>query len=355
MRGDLLKQAQLGFYLAWLPMTALLLVLLAVRGGRSVAEAALISVPLCAVYALVTRSSLYMCRVMPLERGSFSRLSVSHGLAALLASAAWVLLALGLERVLSLSPPLTMETELSLVFGIGTVYYLLAVVYHYLVLAVVASREAAQAALEARTLAREAELRALRAQLNPHFLFNALHSISALTAVDPAKAREMTLALSEFLRSSLRLGDKPTVTLREELALARSYLQVESIRFSDRLRYAEEVEEACLEVRLPPLLLQPLVENAVKHGVAHLTEEARISLRARVDEGRLRLTVENDRALDAPPSRGAGRGLGIARERLRAHFGPRAWLEATALPPAPEGDPEVGGYRVELTVPVMAE
>ncbi len=348
MPSDTRKRAWLGFYLAWLPMTALLVALLATRGGWTWSDAALLGVPLCFVYALVTRSAWYVCRVIPLQRGSLPRLVVSHVAAALLASSGWVFLALGLGRILPLDAPMALDREVPFLLGIGTTYYLLAVVYHYLVLAMAASAEAEQAALQAKSLAREAELKALRAQLNPHFLFNALHSISALTAIDASRARDMTIALSEFLRSSLKLGDRERVVLSDELGLARAYLRVESIRFSDRLRLVQDVAEDCLRCRVPPLILQPLVENAVKHGVAHATEPSRVALTVRRDGARLHLTVENDVEEDVPPSRGTGRGLDIVRERLRAQYGGAARLEAGH----PDGDE--ARYRVRLTLPVDA-
>jgi signal transduction histidine kinase len=348
MYRDLDRRAGRAFYVAWLPMTALLVALLAAVGGRPLAEAALLGVPLCAVFALVTRSSWYMCRVLPLRRGAgLLRRVGSHVAAALTASALWVLLALGLGRALPLSAPVALGAEVPLLVGIGTAYYLLAVVYHYLVLALGASAEAEREAVEARALAREAELKALRAQLDPHFLFNALHSISALTALDAHRARDMTLALSEFLRRTSRLSDRARVTLDEELALARGYLKVESYRFADRLRVQQAINEACLPCRLPPLLLQPLVENAVRHGVAHLSETCEIRLEGRCQGDTLVLRVENDVAPDAPPSRGTGRGLALVRRRLRAQYGAAAQLAAG---PVGSGAGEAR-YRVTVTLP----
>src|SRR5260370_2632838 len=122
---------------------------------------------------------------------------------------------------------------------------------------------AVQSGREAELLAREAELKALKAQIDPHFLFNSLHSISALTAVDAGRARDMCIRLSDFLRNSLRLGERTTIPFSEELALARTYLEVEQVRFGQRLRVAQDIEEAYCDCDVPPLLLQPLVENSI--------------------------------------------------------------------------------------------
>jgi LytS/YehU family sensor histidine kinase len=134
--------------------------------------------------------------------------------------------------------------------------------------------EAERKGAELQLLAQESELKALRAQLNPHFLFNSLNSISALTAVDPSRAREMCVLLSDFLRRSLGLGERRLVALREELDLARTYLAIEQIRFGARLKLAWTLDPAAEPALLPTLLLQPLVENAIKHGIAALPKAA---------------------------------------------------------------------------------
>src|SRR5437870_5640660 len=163
----------------------------------------------------------------------------------------------------------------------GALLYLVSVGLHYAALAAEASRQAERRAAEARTLVREAELLSLRIQLNPHFLFNSLHSIAALTTLDGARAREMCMRLAEFLRSSLGLGGRETVPLGEELALARSYLEVEQVRFGERLRVDEDIEPACEGCAIPALLLQPLMENAVKHGIAGMVQGGVIRLAVR--------------------------------------------------------------------------
>ncbi len=122
-------------------------------------------------------------------------------------------------------------------FGIGVLLYMLAVALHYVLLSVESSREAETREHEARTLAREAELKALKAQINPHFLFNSLNSIAALATVDGVRAREMCIKLSDFLRSTLKLGEQTSISLKDELALVKAYLDVEQVRFGARLQH----------------------------------------------------------------------------------------------------------------------
>src|SRR4029079_2516584 len=151
----------------------------------------------------------------------------------------------------------------------GFLLYLLAMAVSYLAAAFEVSRDAERRGLELQVLAREAELRALRAQLDPHFLFNSLQSISALTTADPPAARRMCLLLADFLRDTLAVGSQARIPLRSELLLAQRFLEIEQVRFGERLRVDIEPEQAG-DIAVPPLILQPLVENAVRHGIAHV-------------------------------------------------------------------------------------
>jgi LytS/YehU family sensor histidine kinase len=232
--------------------------------------------------------------------------------------------------------------HLDLLFGVGVLLYLLSAGLHYAALAGEASREASLAVAEAKTLARDAELQALRMQINPHFLFNSLHSIAALTTLDGARAREMCIKLSDFLRSSLGLGQRDSVPLREELALARSYLEVEQVRFGARLQFSENIQESCQDCAIPVLLLQPLVENAVKHGIAGLVEGGAVRLSVECLGDIVHLAVENGFDPDAPRPSRLGMGLPHVRRRLELRYGSAASMQA--------GGRE-GIYRVELRFP----
>jgi two-component system, LytTR family, sensor histidine kinase AlgZ len=232
--------------------------------------------------------------------------------------------------------------QLGPLFGMGVVLYLLSGGLHYAALAAEAGKEAAQHAAEARTLARDAELQALRMQLNPHFLFNSLHSIAALATTDGARAREMCVRLADLLRASLGLGDLESLPLGEELALARSYLEVEHVRFGERLRVDEDVEPACERCAIPALWLQPLVENAVKHGIAGMLEGGAIRLVARRQGVDVQVTVENAFDPEMPAPRKLGLGLEHVRRRLQIRYGDDATFHAGASD---------GVYRVVLRFP----
>jgi len=177
---------------------------------------------------------------------------------------------------------------------------------------------------------REAEMRTLKAQINPHFLFNGLNNIRALVLENPARAREMMTHLSDLLRSSLQLNGREQVPLARELETVRHYLALEALQLEERLAYTLDVDPAALDVPLPPMTLQLLVENAVKHGIAPRPGGGRVELTAGLDgAGRLLVTVRNPGRYRPAPQPGpdhTGVGLPNAQERLQLLFGPAASL-----------------------------
>jgi hypothetical protein len=323
------------YLLAWAPITGLVYYLVTAHGGLGSVEAAALIVPLCFLYAFISLSAWYSCRGIPLEQSGFFGVLLPHLLAAVIVSYFWVLLARALAHGLATFQTFHGVDErvvryLPLLLGVGVLLYLLAVSLFYVMLAQEASREAEQREMQARVLARDAELRALKAQVNPHFLFNSLHSISALTSSDPARAREMCIALADFLRRTLGLGEKAVIPLEEELSLIHSFMAVEKIRFGARLTMEEQIEQQTLNCMVPPLLLQPLVENAVAHGIANLTEGGwiRLDTKYRSDES-VSITVENSFDPDAPARRRNGVGLANVRQRLSTRYGDRASFSVT--------------------------
>ena len=320
---------RLGLYvLAWIPLGAILVYLLAALGGLSWPRASALAIPLCVVYAFVCLSAWYSCRGTPLETSSFSRLVLTHLSAAVVAGGIWIAVAKGLALALSMvfvGLDQQIAGDYPLLLGSGVLLYLLAVALHYVLLSDEASHEAERREAEARVLARDSELRALKTQVNPHFIFNCLNSISALTSSDSAKARQMCVLLADFLRKTLGLGEKTVIPLREELELTQSYLSVEQIRFGARLKLEEKTEPGVLECLVPPLLLQPLVENAIGHGISNLTAGGWI----RIEIGRgaaesLSIKIENNFDPETPRRRGASIGLKNVRQRLDIAYGNRA-------------------------------
>jgi two-component system sensor histidine kinase AlgZ len=331
-------KASLLYLAAWVPLGAILGLLISVAGSLTAIETAAIILPVTVILAFVCVSPWYACRALPLRSTSAWRLLGQHVLAAAVVSGAVLIVARILAGGLSdMLPGLDRKFGAAgpILAAMVAMIYLLSIAMHYVVIE-------AQTARRSELLAREAQLRALKAQVNPHFLFNSLNSISALTAGDPMRAREMCIQLADFLRTSLRLGERASIPFSEEMELTRMYLNVEQVRFGDRLRIALDVEPACDECEVPALLIQPLVENAVKHGIALLDEGGEIlMLGRRVKEG-LRFTIENPYDPLAPASR-SGIGLANVRQRLEARYGNASRLEV-------EASDDV--YRVTLVLPV---
>ncbi len=166
-------------------------------------------------------------------------------------------------------------------------------------------------------LLRETELNALKTQLNPHFLFNSLNSVSALTITDADGAREMINKLSEFMRYSLKKNEDALLPLREELKNIARYLEIEKVRFGDRLLCELEVPQDCKDKLVPVLILQPLFENAVKHGVYESIEPVTIRTFCRMVDNNLEISIINNFEEDAVSHKGEGVGLANVRNRLQ--------------------------------------
>lgn len=322
MHPILLNKVRLGLYLlAWSPGAAALALLLSDQAKFGWPRAILTAAGLAIFYALVCLSPWYSCRYLPLQVSGIWKLLLNHNAAAVIAAA----IATGIAELAGLP-----GSMLPLLFAAADLLYLLAVALHYVLLSFEISREAETREQEARVLAREAELKALKAQINPHFLFNSLNSISALATIDGARAREMCLRLSDFLRSTLNLAEEEMIPLAQEIALARTYLDVERVRFGERLRVEQTISAQCDGCTVPSLILQPLVENAVKHGIAGLVNGGCIRLDATCEDGLLRISIENDFDPEARPASRNGLGLVNVRSRLETFYHNQARLAAEA-------------------------
>jgi signal transduction histidine kinase len=203
------------------------------------------------------------------------------------------------------------------------------------------AQERIAAELQARLA--QARLDAIAAQLNPHFLFNALNSIAELVHLDADRADRMLVALSALLRRSLDSSRLQWVGLREELELLGQYLDIEKVRLGERMQVQWHVAEECLDEAVPPLLMQPLVENAIVHAIARRVRPGRVRIGAALVSGALRLEVEDDGAEGLPDVEGHGIGLANTRARLEALYGGDASLSVESN--------EASGTRVVLRLP----
>jgi two-component system, LytTR family, sensor histidine kinase AlgZ len=313
-------------------------------------EALAFAVPLSLLLGCAGLGSFWVCAAAPLELSRLVRSLGTQLLAALLSSAMWLAAGKGWAFVLDrldVFPglPARLPQVAPLLLGLGGALFLLTSALHYLLGALASSQEAERRALQFEIASREAELRALRAQIHPHFLFNSLNSISALVVARPEEARRLCVALGDFLRRSLTLGTRDSVPLSEELDVAEQLLSIERVRFGDRLSHEITAGDDARACAVPPLLLQPLVENAVTHGIAQRLEGGRVRITAERRGDELVVAIENPRDPDSPGRRGTGIGLANVKRRLAALHG-----DAAALRVQPSAD----GFRVEVRLPATA-
>lgn len=212
----------------------------------------------------------------------------------------------------------------------GIFFYLLFILFYYVILYYEDLQDKLKIESDLQKLVNEAELNALKSQINPHFLFNSLNSISSLTMTNPEKAQEMVIKLSDFLRYSLNHDQNEKTNLKTEFENLYRYLDIEKIRFSDRLNFVGKVPDKCLHHEIPNMILQPLIENSIKHGVYHSTEEVLIELKCKVENGFLVIEITNDYDPDATKKAGHGIGLANIRKRLQLIYKRQDLLETIA-------------------------
>lgn len=334
MHPILTRRSRLILYLSvWIAFGLLLSVVL-VFGGRAPTLWALeFAMPIALALGLQSLSFWYLVQALPPGDTAPMRMILIWTVAGVGSLIVWLGIAYGWAQFL-LTPgeayPDGAMAMLPLLIFAGAIGILLAVLGHYLVGAFQRSLIAERRALEMQVLAREAELKSLRAQLDPHFLFNSLNSVAALIGNDTAAARQMCFLMAQFFRKSLTLARERSIPLSEEITLVETFLAIERVRFGDRLRTKFEVADDVRNIAVPPLVLQPLVENAVHHGVAHMLEGGEVCVSARRREGLVEIVVENPCDPDRPPSRSTGVGLNNVRSRIETLAGNRASVDVEA-------------------------
>jgi two-component system sensor histidine kinase AlgZ len=331
MHPILADRRQLGLYLiGYLPIGIVLVIGFGQHNAWGTAAAFFL--PLTMIYAFIGLSAYYICCAFPIGadyqiwRAVPAFVTAAATVGALCVGIAWLWSAALRSLNLGLQPQLYMNQPW-LLFAVAALLFWLAIAIHYALITSYASQRSESQALESGLLAREAELKALRAQLDPHFLFNSLNSISSLIGSDPASARRMCLLLADFLRDTLRLGAAERISLKEELSMVQRYLAIEQVRLGPRLAINCTASEQALATLIPPLILQPLVENAVLHGIAHLLDGGTISIHGELGGSMLLVRVSNPSDPDRPPNRRPGFGQMLVRRRLQSQYGAAAQLQ----------------------------
>jgi len=319
---------------AWIPVWALFALLMANVHDLPLGEASLGSLQLIVAAAILAVPVYRFTRRHPWPHPFRLRFALGHALGAVLYSVAWIVFVSLIRSALAGRLVIAVGPNLALPFGVTGIWL-------YLIVAgVIYANDAARRAGELEAHAARAQLAALRAQLHPHFLFNALHAVVQLIPVDPRGASRAAEQLGAALRTTID-EERDIVTLAEEWAFVQRYLAIESIRFGERLAVDNRIEEDALEATLPSFALQTLVENAVMHGAAAHAGVTHVSIFAHAAADNLSVVVRDDGPGQREAKEG-GTGLKRLRERLRWLYGERAKLECAGT---------AGGFEASLTIP----
>lgn len=208
------------------------------------------------------------------------------------------------------------NTILGWEIAIGMLYYFIVSISYYLVIYYEAFQEKIVKENELKALVKESELASLKSQINPHFLFNSLNSISSLTMFSPERAQEMVISLSEFLRYSLSQKKETLTTFENELKNIERYLKIEKTRFGKRLHVDQDIKEDCQKYKLPGLILQPIIENAIKYGVYESTDQSNIQITGTCKPNLLTVIITNEYDPDFLSKKGEGIGLRNVKSRM---------------------------------------
>lgn len=266
----------------------------------------------------------YTVRFNSLETYNAIRLFTNHIVAAVITSGIWVSVGTFLcSKLFSDDKNYTKFLENGALwrFLIGILIYVVLVSIDYLIIYYNNFQEKVLKESELNSLVKEAELSALKYQINPHFIFNSLNSISSLTMSNPQRAQEMTVKLSAFLRGTLAKNDKQKSRLEDEINAGKLYLEIEKVRFADKFDYIEEVDKECKDFEVPNMILQPLFENAIKHGVYESLEKVTIKLSCKKEDRYFKIMVENGFDPESVSKKGAGIGIKNIQNRMKLIYG----------------------------------
>jgi two-component system, LytTR family, sensor kinase len=268
------------------------------------------------LYPLLGSSIWYGIRYNSLEEVTVGRMIAFHFVAASILCGIWIYISYVIYQPFIQNNNNFLNDALPSKIFAGYIMYAIYLVFFYAVNYYQTLKEKIKKEVEYKALIREAELQALKSQINPHFLFNSLNSISSLTISNPEKAQEMVINLSTFMRYSLMHNEKEMVLFSRELDNIKLYLSIEKVRFGRKLNPEFEIDAHCLEAEIPNMILQPLFENAIKYGVYETTDQVTIKTICSYDNNVLRISIVNDYDASTIKRRGEGIGLRNIRKRM---------------------------------------
>lgn len=282
------------------------------------------------LFAFISLGIWYMIAYAGFGKQRFPEAIISHLSAAAFSIFVWILFGNFIEGFVVNEVVPRPENIIVIRAFSGMLYYGIMILVYSLIRNYNELKQKAEEKAELTSMLKEAEISVLKAQIKPHFLFNSLNSISALTMTDAAKAHEMIIKLSEFMRYSLQNNAEQLTTLEKELYHISLYLDIEKVRFAEKLELAITSSPECSLLKLPSLILQPLAENAIKYGVYQSVEKVRLSLDCSSIPGYLIVKVNNDYDAEAIPKKGTGTGLKNVADRLSIIYGRKDLMEISS-------------------------
>lgn len=278
-------------------------------------------------YALIGSAIWYVIKFTTLEDHSVPNILFAHLIAASIIVFVWMYFGVVIIKLLHSDSDEWIKKIIVVRIFFGYMLYIIYVIFFYAVNYYQGFKEKVINEGKLISLVKEAELHALKSQINPHFLFNSLNSISSLTMTDPARAQEMVINLSQLMRYSLKHDQKEIVAFKQELENNKLYLSIEKVRFGSKLNPVFEIDKGCLEAEIPNMILQPLYENAIKYGVYEATETVDVITHCECNNEVLKVTIRNTFDADDQTKKGEGIGLRNIRERLQVIYGNPHFLQ----------------------------
>ncbi len=330
------------FWLIFSAISLLLLIYYIKINPASAASDLIFNILLCGLGIILW----FPARYLSIEDNSIIKLTFTHLIGSILTSALWLLI--GYFLLVNIFSPAReylnfFQTTLVWKFLIGLLFYLLIVSLYYMYIYYKENQERISRESELKNLVMEAELKILKFQINPHFIFNSLNSMSALTVIDPERARGMILKLADFLRYTLANSEKEMAPFCDELKNIKLYLEIEKIRFEDKFEYIEKVSDDCKNISIPNMILQPLFENAIKHAVYESLEKVFITLTCAREDLFFRISLENNYDPSTSSFKGTGIGLQNIKNRMELMYHRPDLLEVKK---------EAERFKVNLYIPV---
>jgi len=325
MKHPFLSNQNKGYYsIVWLFISGLYALVLFYSYDYPIDEALVDSLVFNGLFASLGLAFWFVVRYNDFDPKQIINFFASHAAAAGLSIAAAIFLSLMVLK--SIFPgdeeyQIFLQESVAWRAGLGLMYYSITTLVYQMIKYYDDLTKRAQSQSQLETMLRDSELEMLKSQINPHFIFNSLNSISSLTITAPERARDMVIKLSEFLRYSLGKENHQLNSVQEELDNIWLYLDIEKVRFGDRLNIEKELDPNTLKLQLPNLILQPLLENSIKHGIYESLEKITVKIKTVIENDILRIFISNEYDPDAVSKKGEGIGIKNVSHRLELIYG----------------------------------